>query len=345
MARKRNLLSSSTALILCCTLVSPHVLAQGAAAAPPAAAAQSPLGESLTGDARAGYESGRILYGDGDYAGAALKFRSAYEASKDYRLLWNVAACEKNLRHYAQVLRLVSDYLQQGAAQLSEQDRAEAIALRDAVQAFVSKLNISVTPADAEVYVDGKLVGKSPLTAPIQVDMGQRTIRAVKEGYEERTQTINAEGGKAVSVALALPLLPPPEGRLRVVAEPGAEIWVNGNFVGQGEWEGRLAPGTAQVRVTASGKKPYDSQVEVREGQLVTNRVSLEAEAPSTPLAAAAPQEQEGSSAWLWILGGGVLLVGAGVGAYFLLRPDEEKEESPMSGTIPPGVVQLPLSR
>ena len=58
-----------------------------------AAPAAKPLSQSLTGDARAEYESAKLLFEDGDPAGALTKFKRAYEISKDARLLWNVAVC------------------------------------------------------------------------------------------------------------------------------------------------------------------------------------------------------------------------------------------------------------
>src|ERR1700753_74112 len=84
--------------------------AAGAPEAPPAAAASPAapaLGESLTGAAKEEYETGRILFDNADYSGALVKFRHAYELSSDPRLLWNMGACEKNLRHYVKLLHLV----------------------------------------------------------------------------------------------------------------------------------------------------------------------------------------------------------------------------------------------
>src|SRR5688572_33443050 len=72
----------------------------------------APLSEALTGDAKAAYEGGKLLYGDGDFAGARVKFQAAYETAKDPRLLWNVAVCEKGLRHYAKVVELTKKYLE-----------------------------------------------------------------------------------------------------------------------------------------------------------------------------------------------------------------------------------------
>src|SRR5690348_11091354 len=67
------------------------------AATPSEPSAQLPLAESLTGEAKAEYESGKLLFEHGDFAAAAVKFQHAYEVGKDPRLLWNVAAAEKQL--------------------------------------------------------------------------------------------------------------------------------------------------------------------------------------------------------------------------------------------------------
>ncbi|HKQ68527.1 MAG TPA: hypothetical protein VJT73_04270, partial [Polyangiaceae bacterium] len=87
----------------------PAPVAAIATPAPPASAttAMKPLSETLTGSAKTDYDAAKILYQDGDYSGASLKFKQSYEASKDVRLLWNMAACEKSQRHYAKVQKLV----------------------------------------------------------------------------------------------------------------------------------------------------------------------------------------------------------------------------------------------
>ena len=127
------------------------------AATPPAPPAplppfKKPLAETLTGMARAEYEAGRLLYADGDYAGAALKFQLAYEQSKDPRLLWNMAACEKNLRHYAKVVELVERYIAEGGTRLKPEDRAEADALLGTVRAFISTVTLDVQPEGARRF-------------------------------------------------------------------------------------------------------------------------------------------------------------------------------------------------
>lgn len=80
-------------------------------ATPPApAAAPSTISDTLTGQVRKDYDTARVLLADGDFGGALVKFTAAYDASKDGRLLWNIAACEKTLRHYARAVALLRRY-------------------------------------------------------------------------------------------------------------------------------------------------------------------------------------------------------------------------------------------
>lgn len=57
------------------------------------------LADTLTGEAKKSYEAARVLVGADDYAGAFERFKTAYQLSKDARLLWNMAATQKNLHH------------------------------------------------------------------------------------------------------------------------------------------------------------------------------------------------------------------------------------------------------
>ena len=86
----------------------------------------STLSDALPTDAKADYDSAKLLYNDGDFNGALLKFSLAYKKSGDPRLLWNMAACEKSLRHYARALRLVRAYASDPSGRVSESERAEA---------------------------------------------------------------------------------------------------------------------------------------------------------------------------------------------------------------------------
>jgi hypothetical protein len=298
------------------------------ASVPPPAPAPPTLSETLTGEAKADYEAAKLLHGDGDFAGALVKFKGAYEKSTDPRLLWNIAACEKNLRHYASVLAYIRQYLHDGDAILSADDKAEAEALLPAIEPFTSALELSVSEPDAKVYVDDTLVGVTPLDKPIVVDIGVRKIRVAKDGFEELTKDVPIGGSPKIHLDVKLEKIVH-EATLAVTAHPGDEILVDGSRVGIGTWRGVLPSGGHMLRVTAPEMRPYQNELVLKDKETRTVAITLDREI----------KPSAGVPSWVWIGGGALLLTGAAVGGYFLLRPQDEDPTLPV-GTLEPGNVQ-----
>jgi hypothetical protein len=331
----------SVAWLLTASLIAPSLFAQGAAPPPPPPAATpaasstgpftTPLSESLTGAARGEYEAGKLLYNDGDYAGAALKFMRAYDESKDPRLLWNAAAAEKNLRRYVRVAELVGRYMTEAGDRLTAEELAEAKVLLDTVRAFISDVTFKVVPDGATITVDDQPIGVSPLPGPVQIEMGQRRLKVSKPGFQDFSAAQSFTGGAATSVEIALQAVVH-EGKLRIIAGPGDVIRVDGNVVGTGEWEGTLPSGAHSVAVTGEGKRPYQSEAVVQDNQGSTLRVALDPESSAGG---------GGDLTWLWVAGGAVAAAGLGVGAYFMFKPEDEGPPPPILGTLNPGAVPL----
>jgi hypothetical protein len=170
----------------------------------PAAGSLPPLSEALKGEAKEDYVAARILFNDGDFTGALIKFQRAYERAGDPRLLWNMAACEKNLRHYANVLRLLERYEQEGGAYMTSGHRAEFTDVLKPVRLLVSRVQIQVDPDGAQVFVDGVLSGTTPLDGPLLVDLGLRKIRVHKLGYKDHLITRNFSDAAEVIFRLSL---------------------------------------------------------------------------------------------------------------------------------------------
>jgi hypothetical protein len=288
------------------------------------------LSDSLTGTAKTAYDEARLLYENGDYQGALLKLRGSYDQSKDPRLLWNMAACEKNLRHYSEVMRLIDRYVAEGGPLVTAEDRAAAETLVAAVRGFVTDLVIEVDQPGAAVFVDESPIGTTPISGSVRVDMGMRTIRISKDGFVDFTLRRDLPGGQGSRVVVQLAPVRH-EGRLRIVAGPKDAIQVDGKVVGTGLWEGVLPSGPHAVHVTAPGMRPHQTEVMVQDNDLNTVHVTLQSE--PKPTAVVVQKHEGGVPPWLWVAGG-ALVVGAGVGAYFLLSPsDEEEFQTPAQGT------------
>ncbi len=296
----------------------------------------SSLADSLTGDARADYEAAKVLYVDGDFAGAYLKFAQAYKKSNDARLLWNMAAARKGERRYAEVERLVKQYLRE-ATQLSDVDRADANSLLQTIDAFIVDVSITVNQAGSSVVVDGRQVGVAPLTDPVRVDIGKHEFRISKAGYE--TFTGSQEVTEDTTLAVNL-LRHEAEGTLRLVTPAGTESYVDGKRVTSGEWTGALSAGTHEVEVRTPGGEPFRTRASIQDGESTTLHVTQQ-DLGARPVTPPPPKEDSGGgSGWLWLTAGVLVLGGAAAGGYFLLKP-EPNQTAPQQGTI--GTVELPL--
>lgn len=282
------------------------------------------LGETLTGDAKADYDTARLAFGDHDYAGALIKFTSAYEKSKDARLLWNMATCEKQLRHYSKVIGLVKRYMAEGGERLDDSDRKEALDLVSALEPLTAKVTIQVSEPGADVFIDDERVGTSPLDGPVQVDVGSRKIRVVKADFVDATQTaiIGGDQGAKVDVKLAAVMH---EGRLVITASTDATIFVDGKAVGHADFAGAVKSGSHAVRVTADNARPYEAAVNVADNETRNLTINLE-------------HLKTGPSPWIFVgVGVGVVVAAAlVVGGYFLFKPVDKV----LTGTLEPGYVQ-----
>ena len=298
--------------------------------APPPPPATPPLSEALTGQSQADYQAAKLLYGDGDFAGASLKFKQAFDASKDVRLLWNMAACEKNLRHYSKVYKLVERYVELGGSMLTESDKRDAADLLDAMKSYVSRVKFTVNETDATISVDDEVLGVSPLMETIMLDMGARRVRVTKPGFAEYSETISVQGASELLLPVKL-AKEAHEGRVSVSAAPADMIYFDGKMVGTGHWDGTVPSGPHSLRVTAQGMKPYQTEIVLNDKENRSLGVTLE------------PEKKEGSGALWWVIGGVLVAGAAGSTVYFVTRPSDSGGGTtpPVLGTIDPRTVQL----
>jgi hypothetical protein len=247
--------------------------------APVKSAAPKPLSQSLTGQAKADFEAAKLLANDGDFASALIKFQSAYDAARDVRLLWNVAFCQKNLRRYAKVVATLKRYIDEGAATLTAADKKDAQDLIATIEPFTTRATIAVNEPGAQVSVDDEPVGTSPLPGPVVLDLGERHLRVIKEGFRPYEKAVPVGGAADVTIDVALER-EVHEGKIAVEAAAGAAIFVDGTQVGVGKVEVTVPSGGHQLRVTAPQMRPYQTEVVIQDKETRSVSVALEAEAP-----------------------------------------------------------------
>lgn len=303
-------------LFLACVLTSGVAVAEGK---------RPSLSEDLSGEAKAEFEAGKVSYGDGDFAGASRKFRRAFEIAGDARLLWNMAAAEKGQRHYAKARALIERFLKSDSS--TPGDRKQATEFLAATTSLVGQLSITCDVDGAQVSIDGEAQGITPIEAPLAVDLGTHSVRVTKSAYTEFSQEKTVDKSDSYSMQVSL-VLAPKDGKLVVSAGTSDVITVDGSALAKGHFEGPLEAGSHVVRVTHDGMTPYESHVDIVAGERRSLSVSLSAQKSGVP-------------AWLWIVGGSLVVAGGATAGYFLFRPSDKGPPAAVRGTLPPNCIAI----
>lgn len=135
-------------------------------------------------------------------------------------------------------------------------------------------LAIDSAPQDAEVYLDGRLQGTTPLRVTSQP--GRRTLRIERDGYRTFETTLRLSPGESRRVSADLERVPT-TGTLRFESNPdGADVFIDGRFEGTTPLGARdYQPGTYRVTFERSGYSPERRSVTVERGESRTVSVRL----------------------------------------------------------------------
>jgi hypothetical protein len=196
----------------CIAVVSttPALGAEAAHGVTPAARAAADGGVSSTEKersqeaARAHFFRGVKYYEGGDLRWALLEFQRAYELSGNYRILYNLGRVNEELNTYAEATRAFEEYLRLGGDDIGAERREEVVRELETLRPKLARLTITVGVEGAEVVVDNRSMGLSPLGAAISVDGGEHFVVVRRTGYAQEEKRIVVAAGDAVDVAFEL---------------------------------------------------------------------------------------------------------------------------------------------
>jgi tetratricopeptide (TPR) repeat protein len=158
----------------------------------------------------------------GDNYGALHYFEKAYRLDKSPRSAAQLGLCEFAVArwvdaeaHLSEALRATSDpWIAQYRKQLFDQ----VAAAKD----YLGLLEVVGRPADAEVEVDGRTVGRLPLPKPLRIVGGREVyVRVTAPGYEPLRRAIKVERRELARIVVELERLPGNATEPRAIARPG----------------------------------------------------------------------------------------------------------------------------
>jgi hypothetical protein len=165
---------------------------------------------------------------------ALTQFESAYEAcSTQPATLHRLGLVHAELDHSAEAVEFLEAYVSAAGRSLDRRARTEIERLLARHRPRVGQL---VVRADvpAMLFIDGRARVRLPLSSPIPVVIGERTIRVEAPGRTTFEGSVTVEAGRPAEVFASLPRVPVRRGTIRVTTPiRQAEIRLDGELVGE----------------------------------------------------------------------------------------------------------------
>ncbi len=178
---------------------------------------------SAQAEGRAHFRRGVDYFKEGDYRGALIEFKRAYELAPSYKLLYNLGQTALELQDYASALRSFERYLSEGGRDIAAARRAQVEGEIEKLKRRVARVEVTTNVPDAEIFVDDASVGRTPLPGPLAVSAGRRKFSALKGGLTA-VRMVELVGGDSTTVSLEIvePMMPSAAAPLPVPARTAA---------------------------------------------------------------------------------------------------------------------------
>lgn len=296
------------------------------AAAPPAAPDVAP---PITPAARAATlkEQGNQSMLDMRYVDALAAYEESLSlAPGDLTLLYSIARARELLGDFPEALAAIERFTAEAPANVKARvGKLDQLATQ--LRARVSTLTIKCNIAGARVLVRHKVIGATPLAAPIRLTAGAATIDVELEGFFPQTRDVVLPGAGGLAIEITLAPRSTSGMLLLKTDPPGARVSVDGRPEGTASPTVELAlpPGSHRLLAQREGYDDADTPLVLSPGATRELTLTMQRSVPVT------------RRWWFWTGLGAVVAGGAAITAVALI------EKPAKQGTLKPGQVGAPL--
>jgi hypothetical protein len=190
-------------LVLLAAAGSPMAHAQAVEPEPPAPAASGDPAPEVQAEYRDVVARAVTEFDAGRWAEARALFLHAHELWPSARTFRTLGMTSFELRAYAQALSELQTALTDPRRPLPDDQRAQVQALLEQARAFVGRYRVQLTPASAELRVDGAPVALGQ-DGSLLLEVGRHELRARATGYVEQMRRIDVQGRDDEALVLEL---------------------------------------------------------------------------------------------------------------------------------------------
>jgi tetratricopeptide (TPR) repeat protein len=167
-------------------------------------------------------DEGVALQASGNFPGAIEKYQQAQAIQPSPRGAGQMGLAEDSLGDLARAQEHINEALAAKRDPWVRENRRKLQQTLARIEKQIAELTFSGTPDGAEVFVNGRSVGRLPFPRSVKVASGNLTVRAEHEGYDMWEQTVvlaphdvrpvTIEMTKKAEPPLVVPIpIPPPE--------------------------------------------------------------------------------------------------------------------------------------
>jgi hypothetical protein len=167
-------------------------------------AQQRAVGAEASGEADRLIRHGIELRKAHDDEGAAREFQKAYDQVHTPRAAGQLGLAEQALGRWEDAERHVGEALHAPGDAWVVKNRAILDEALGTIQAHLARIEVIGDPEGADVSVNGRVVGKLPLQAPVRVSAGEVEVELHAPGYAAAQRTLAIVGGQYQRLVLHL---------------------------------------------------------------------------------------------------------------------------------------------
>jgi len=203
-----------------------------------------------------------------------------------------------------------------------------------------AQISVRTNVPDAEVFIDDKLVGITPLAASVPVAPGDRRVEVRRTGYTTASRQLSLGEGSSGDVVLELvedaALLTTAGGTLVLeISETDPVVFLDGKSRGVYAAPLRVPPGRHALRIERGEFLPVERDITILASQTTTVTIALE---PTPEKRAAYKQAAKTRRTWGWVATGAGSAIAVGSGVFLAInmqREDDKRKEVHEKGNSP----------
>jgi len=288
------------------------------------------------------------------YGEAIAELNQAYDLGHDFTVLYDIGQAYVAMDQPVFAVKMFKKYLVEGGKQVPASRRKEVETTIAAQQRRIASVTVRASLDGVVVRVDGLVVGKTPLPAPLELGAGPHFLAASAEGFRPWDIPLDLAGGERRDLEIRLePSEAAPARPVAITPVPAAPAAVTIPQPEPSPVQPLLVETTMPDPLAAPAAAPFPTRKVVAYVlggvgiaalavggtygvAAITNRRDSDAACPQNQCSQAGVDlnNQAKTAARIADIGIGVGLVGVAVATYLLLRP-AQPDSAPATASAP----------